>query len=73
MTVGEWFESHKDVGFTIDNPKTKAGHKTDVEMWSMDSGVRVFKETVTYEELTDTQMVALLSDMYEEIKQKASM
>lgn len=73
MTVGEWFESHKDVGFTIDHPKTKAGHKTDIEMWSMDSGVMVFKETVTYEELTDTQMVALLSDMYEEIKQKASM
>lgn len=69
MTVAEWFEDHKNIGFTVDHPKTRAGHKTNVEMWSMDSGVKVFRETVTYGKLTDMQMVTLLNDMYKEIKQ----
>lgn len=69
MTVAEWFENHKDIGFTVDHPKTRAGHKTDVEMWSMDSGIKVFRETVTYGKLTELQMVTLLNDMYKQIKQ----
>ncbi len=68
MTIGEWFESHKDVGFTIDHPKTKAGHKTDIEMWSLNQNVKVFRESITYGKPTDMQMITLLDDMYKQIK-----
>jgi len=69
MTVAEWFEAHKDVGFTIDNPKTRAGHKTDIEMWSLNrKGVKAFRESITYGKPTEMQIISLLDSMYEQIK-----
>lgn len=68
MDVAKWFELHKDVGFTIDNPKTRAGHKTDIEMWSLNQDVKVFRESITYGKPTEMQIIALLDNMYDQIK-----
>lgn len=67
MNIGYWFESHPDVGFTISHPETKAGHKTDIEMWNIETGKNVFRESVTYKELSDEAVVELLEDMYKQL------
>ena len=68
MSIDGWFENHKDVTFTIEHPKTKAGHKTDIEMWSNETSVKVFRESITYRKITDDEIVRLLNDMYRQIK-----
>ena len=68
MTIGEWFELHEDVEFTIDHPKTRAGHKTDIEMWSRNSGAKVFRETITYAEITEERCIELLNEMHAQIR-----
>lgn len=68
MTVDGWFELHDDVGFTINHPKTKAGHKTDFEMWSRNQDVKIFRETITYMELTEEGAIEILDEMYSQIK-----
>ena len=70
MTIGEWFETHKDVGFTIDHPKTKAGHKTDIEMWSLKNGMATFRESITYKEPSEEHIVELLESMYEALTEQ---
>lgn len=67
MTIGEWFDTHEDVGFTIDHPKTRAGHKTDIEMWDTKTGKKTFRESITYKEPSEEHIVELLDDMYKHL------
>lgn len=68
MNLDQWFRSHQDVEFTINNPKTRSGHKTDIEMWSLVSKAKAFRETITYSKVSEERIVELLEDMYYEIK-----
>ena len=70
MTVDQWFESHQDVDFTINNPKTRSGHKTDIEMYSLVSNAKAFRETITYSKISEERIVELLNDMYYDIKRQ---
>ena len=70
MTIGEWFESHKDVEFTIKHPKTKAGHKTDIEMCSKENRMATFRESITYKEPSEEHIVELLESMYESLMEQ---
>lgn len=70
MTVDQWFETHSDVVFAIEHPKTRSGHKTDIEMWSLKSKAKAFRETITYKTISEERTVELLDDMYSEICRK---
>ena len=70
MTVDQWFKSHQDVDFTINYPKTRSGHKTDIEMYSLSSNATSFRESITYAKITEERIVELLDDMYYDIKSK---
>ena len=70
MCISEWIKAHGDVNIAISHPKTKAGHKTDIEMWDISKGVNAFRESITYREISDERVVELLDDMYLEIKRK---
>lgn len=70
MTVDQWFEKHGDVVFTINNPKTRSGHKTDIEMWSLTTKAKAFRETITYAKISEKRIIELLDDMYLEVSRK---
>ena len=68
MTVDRWFKEHGDVEFTIDTPKTRSGHKTDIEMWSLRSSAKAFRESITFATISEERIVELLDDMYRDFK-----
>ena len=70
MKVDDWFRSHLDVGFVINYPKTKAGHKCDIDMWDFKGRAKTFRETITYKMISDERLIELLDDMYQDIKRQ---
>ena len=73
MTVDQWFNSHNDVEFEISYPRTRSGHKTDIEMFSLKSGFRAFRESITYAGITEDRICELLDDMYNDIMKRERM
>jgi hypothetical protein len=70
MDINGWFLNHDGIDFTITHPKTKAGHKTDIEMYSLSSNAKSFRESITYAKITEERIVELLDDMYYDIKRQ---
>ena len=64
MSVDGWIKDHEDVNVTISHPKTRAGHKTDIEMCDAKKKVKIFREMITYSKATDMQITNLLREMY---------
>ena len=73
MTVDQWFNSHNDVEFEITYPRTRSGHKTDIEMYSLKSGLRAFRESITYAGITEERVCEILDDMYKDIMAREKM
>ena len=73
MTVDQWFNSHNDVEFEITYPRTRSGHKTDIEMYSLKSGFRAFRESITYAGITEERVCEILDDMYKDIMAREKM
>ena len=70
MSVDGWVKEHEDVNITITHPKTRAGHKTDIEMCDAKGRVKIFREMITYSKATDMQIVNLLREMYASLLNK---
>ena len=70
MNVDGWVKDHEDVKVSITHPKTRAGHKTDIEMCDAKGRVKVFREMITYSKATDMQIVNLLREAYVDLLNK---
>lgn len=70
MNIAQWLREHLDVGCIISHPKTKAGHKTDIDMVDLQNGNKTFREFIAFKTMSEERTIELLNEMYQELMKR---